>query len=303
METQPAAPRDLRVHGVLFAVQVAFASLSVAGKVAMDTLEPGALALVRLSGAALVFVLLSLRRPFPRVPLRDVLAIAGCAALGIFGNQLLYLNGLRRTSAVDATVIVATIPVFTVLAAILLGFEKPRGRTLAGVAVAFSGVLFLVGVEAFGTGARSSALGDLLVLANSFAYGLYLVLIRGLVAKHGSLPVVTIGFVAATLFALPIGLADLVQVAPTLRPGVVALLVYLIAVPTIFTYLANAWALRRAPSSLVAIYIYLQPMGAALFAWAFLGDLPTPRVLVAALAVFVGIWLTATRGHVRPRPA
>lgn len=289
----PAALR-VRVHAALIAVQVAFASLAVVGKVVVRTLEPGSLALLRLAGAAIVIGPLALRQGAPRlrIPRRDLLAIVGCAALGIFGNQVLFLYGLRLTSAVNATVLIATVPVFTVAFAILARREPARPATIAGVAIALAGVLFLLADEAISIGGPG-VLGDLLVLANSLAYAVYLVLVRDLVARHGSLPVVAIGFGVGAILALPIGAPALVAQAGDIGLELWLMVLYLVLVATVFTYLANAWALRYAPSSLVAIYIYLQPTMAALLAWLVLGETPTARVLVAVLAVFAGIRLVA----------
>lgn len=294
-----APPRAL-VHAALFAVQIAFASLSVVGKVVVRTLEPGALALLRLAGAAAVFGALALARrdpSAPRMPPRDVLAIAGCAVLGIFGNQVLFLYGLRLTTAVNATVLVATIPVFTVLSAILLRREPPRAASLVGVGVAFAGALWLVGGE-FALGSAGVA-GDLLVLSNSVVYALYLVLVRDLALRYGSIRVVAIGFACGALLALPLGAPALARQAGALDGETWLLVAYVVLVPTVFTYLANAWALRFAPSSLVAIYIYLQPIVAALLAWIVLGEIVRPRVLVTVALVFAGIWIV-TRPQPRP---
>jgi drug/metabolite transporter (DMT)-like permease len=285
---------------MLLAVQVAFASLSVVGKVVLRSLEPGAIALVRLAGAALVFAAIAAARAerggWTRIPSRDVLAIAGCACLGIFGNQVLFLYGLRLTSPVNATVLIAAIPVFTVLIAILLGREKARAKVLGGIAIASAGVVWLVGAEAIALGAEG-AIGDLLVLANSLVYALYLVLVRDLALKHGSLPVVTIGFAVGAALALPIGVPALAEQGPALDASTWALLAYAVLVPTVFTYLASAWALEHAPSSTVATYVFAQPPVAAVLAWIVLGEVPSARLAVAAVLVFAGIWLVT-----RPAP-
>lgn len=292
-----ASPPRVAVHGTLIAVQVAFASLAVAGKVVFRTLEPGALAMIRLCGGAIVLGSLALAaKERVRVPWRDVLAILGCAALGIFGNQVMFLYGLRLTTAVNAVVLVATIPVFTTLAAVLLGREPARPRALAGVAIAFAGVIWLVGGDAALGG--DTVFGDLLVIANALTYSLYLVLVRDLVERHGSRVVVAIGFAGAGLASIPIGASALAAQAPAITAPIWGLIAYVVLVTTVFTYLANAWALRFAPASIVAIYIYVQPLIAAALAWIFLREIPSLRVLGTIVAVFAGIWLVT-----RPSPA
>lgn len=288
-DTTPETPSAARVHVALVLVQIAFATLSVVGRVVVRDLPPMAFAMMRLVGAGLAFALFSPSTFLPsRMPSRDRLAIAGCAALGIYGNQALFLSGLRYTTATNATVLVATIPIFTALASIALRREPVRPRVLGGIAIAFLGIVTLVGVDAIDLGGEH-LLGDVLVTANSMVYSLYLVLVRDYTAKHGGLPVVTWGFFCGALFSLPLGVPQLVGAAASVPTATWLLVGYAVLVPTIFTYLANAWALRFASSSTVAIWIFVQPTVAAVLAWHFLGESLRPQLFVAAALVLVGI--------------
>lgn len=301
--SEPASgPSVAKVHGALFAVQVAFASLAVAGRIIVRELDPLALALVRLAGAALVLGLLDRARPARGEPMgaRDRLAIAGCAALGIFGNQALFLTGLQYTSATHATLLVATIPVFTALAGIVLHRAFPRlavgeparADVLGGISLAFLGVVALVLPDALAADSSSQAwLGDLLVTANSAIYAVYLVLIGRYASRHGSLPVVAWGFLCGAVMCAPLGAPALLADAPALDAATWALVAYVVLFATVFTYLVNAWALRFAPSWLVASYIFVQPLVAACLAWLFLGEVPTPRLALAGLLVAGGVGL------------
>lgn len=292
--SQASAPR---VHVTLIAVQVAFATLAVVGRVVLCDVPPMAFAMLRLVGAGLAFAAFSPRTFVPSaMPNRDRLAIAGCAALGIWGNQALFLSGLARTTATNATVLVATIPVFTALASMVLRREPVRARVLAGTAVSFAGIVYLVGLDAIDLGG-AHLVGDLLVTANAVAYSFYLVLVRDYAARHGGLPVVTWGFFCGALYSLPLGIPQMLAAAPHIPTSTWWLVLYVVLVPTIFTYLANAWALRFATSSTVAIWIFIQPTIAALLAWRFLDEEPSTRLLIAAVLVIAGITIVT-----RPAP-
>ena len=91
------------MHGVLLVVNVAFASLAVAGKVAMRDLPPETVSFVRVAGAAILFALLhvALRGP-PRLGRRDAAIAAVASLVGIAANQLLFLGGLSRTLAINS---------------------------------------------------------------------------------------------------------------------------------------------------------------------------------------------------------
>ncbi|HJL14048.1 MAG TPA: DMT family transporter [Sandaracinaceae bacterium LLY-WYZ-13_1] len=294
-EGAPGTPSPLVVHGALVAVQLGFASHHVVSKVAVAEVPPGALAFVRASSAALIMLAIHLaRRGLPRVPVRDLPKLAGAALLGIAGNQLLFFHGLSRTRATNASVLVTTIPVFTLVATLVLGREKATWRGIGGVAVALSGVLYLVGVEALTVGVETIA-GDAMIVANAACYGTYLVVVTNLVKRHGSMTAVVWLFTFGALWVAPFGVPDLLTTAPRLAPAIWAAVAWVVLVATVFTYLVNAWALRYAPASVVAIYIYLQPVAATALAVTFLDEPVTARLLVAALLVFAGIFLVTRR--------
>ena len=285
------------VHGLLLSVQLAFASLPVAGKIVMRTLSPNGLALARIAGAATFFLIAyAMRRPLRRVPWRDVVRIAALSLVGVAGNQLLFLTGLSNTTAINASVLISTIPVFAVAIAVLLRRERARVALLAGVALSFCGVLSLIGAEAFSTNA-ATMIGDLLIAANALLYASYLVLVRGVLERHGPTVVIALAFAFGTLFTIPFGAAELARGLPALTPSAWAVLAFIVLVPTIFTYFANAWALRHARASLVAIYTTTQPVATAVMAVVWLGEALTPRVFAAAVLIVLGIVLVA-----RPDP-
>ncbi len=293
-------PRPLLVHSALVAVQLGFASHHVASKIVLRELSPGALSLVRVVSAAVILLGVHvMRRGAPRVPLRALPALAGCSLLGVSANQVFFFEGLARSTAINASILVTTIPVFTVLAAIALRKEPARLRTLAGVVIALGGVLYLVGVEAFRLGA-DTVVGDALIVANSLCYGVYLALVIPLVKRFGSLTVVVWLFAFGALWVAPYGAADLAREGPTLDLGTWGLVALVVLVATVFTYLANAWALKHAPPSIVAIYIYLQPIAATALAVWILDEAITPRVIVAAALVFAGIFLVTRATTARP---
>lgn len=290
-EPRVAQASPLVVHGTLVLVQVAFASLAVLGKIAMRTVPPYGLALARIGGTALVLVTLELARSgLPRIPRADLLRLALYSVIGVAGNQILFLSGLSRTTAINAVVLTSTIPVFTVAAGIVLGRERPRPALLAGIVVSLAGVLWLVGVDGFHVG-MDTVIGDVMIAVNCAGYAVYLVLVRDVIARHGARRVVTVAFAMGTLLALPFGAGPLVGVVPRLDATTALLVAYIVLVPTTFTYLANAWALRFARASIVAIYIYVQPVVAAVLAVWLLDEQPSARSLVAAVAVFAGIAL------------
>jgi drug/metabolite transporter (DMT)-like permease len=244
-----------------------------------------AIVLLRVGGAAAFFLPLAARAGW-RVPRADLPRIVLCALLGVVANQLLFVNGLARTTAVNATVLGSMIPVFTAVTAMLVGREKPRARRLVGIGVAFSGTLLLVRGESFSF-SDANTIGDLLIVANSLAYACFLVLARTLASRVPPLSLVALLFGFALPFVAPFGLWAWSSFTPTATDAV--LLAGIVLFATIGAYGLNQFALQRADASLVAVYIYLQPVIATTGAVLFLGERPGVRVLIAGVLILLGL--------------
>jgi drug/metabolite transporter (DMT)-like permease len=285
------SPR-LSVHLVLFASTLCFASLPVAGRLALGHVPAGAIPIVRSAGAALAFALIAWRRGTLRVDRADLPLIGLCTLLGMAANQELYIQGLARTTATNAVIVGATIGVFTALIAIALRREPVRVRRLLGMAIAFGGVAALVGAERVST-STEHALGSVLILLNSASYAAYLVIGRPLAERYDPFALLAVMFLGALVMVAPFGAADLAAAAPGFSWHDYAFLAFLIAVPTVGGYTLVQVGLRRAESSLVAAYVYLQPVFTAVGAALVLDEPLDVRTILCGAIVLFGVWLAA----------
>lgn len=280
------------VHLALLTVQLLFGSLPIAAKIVLREMSPSLLTFARVAGAALVFALLHAAFVRERVrDRRDFLRLMVYSVLGVSANQWLYLQGLSRTTALNAQIIVTSIPALVVAAAILLRREAASAAKIVGVAVAGAGALYLIGIERFDLRA---AAGNALVLANSTCYAFYLVLARDLLVRYRPSTFATWIFLFGTLPLLPLAASSFAEAGlPQLSGAGGLALAFTVAGPTVGSYFLSVWALKRARSTLVAVYIYLQPIVAgALAAW-WLDEPVSPRVVPAALLIFAGVALVA----------
>jgi drug/metabolite transporter (DMT)-like permease len=72
-----------------------------------------------------------------------------------------------------------------------------------------------------------------------------------------------------------------------------------VLVPTVGAYYLNSWAVTRVDSSVVAIYVYLQPLVAFGFAPVILGESWNSRTLVACALIFGGVAVVVIRSRSR----
>jgi drug/metabolite transporter (DMT)-like permease len=287
---EPPVPAS--VHVALVAVQLMFASLGVVAKLAMRQLPGFGLICARVVIATTILLLARLFMAREKVERRDFLELAVYAFFGVTANMLIFIFGLQRTTATNAIVIGATIPVFTVGVAVVLRQEVATLGKVFGLAVACAGAMVIVGAGRF-TGGGGRLVGNLLVTLNSLSFAVYLVISRRLLAKYHPMTVVSWVFVFGTLGILPFGLLPLVQAAPSLTPATWGCVLFIALFPTVGTYFLNMYALRRAPASLVAIYIYVQPIVGALLAARTLGERPSGDTYLGGLLIGAGIYLVS----------
>lgn len=294
MRTGPTPPR---VHLALVVVQVLFGLWPVAGVAVMGHLPAAALIGIRtLLAAPILFLLFR-----PALPPRSQwpsLALLGL--LGVAANQMLYTEGLKRCGPINAALLTLLIPAQTLLIARIAGREQPTLRRMLGVVVALSGALVLARPEQVLGGdaaaAHTTLIGDLLVIANTASYAAYLVLARPTAQAIGSSAMVTWVFAFGALEALPLtGPALLAADFAAVPTWGWASLAFIVLGATVGTYALNAYALARAESSLVAVYIYLQPLVSAAAAAFFLDQHLTGRTLLAGAIIGFGVYLSMPR--------
>lgn len=295
-----------RVGWALACVQIFFGIHYFVAKLILQMMPPRAWAAVRITAAAallLAYNLVFLRR-HPR-RLADVGRLALFALFGVVLNQILFVEGLARTTPAHSSIINSLIPVMT-LAIALLARREPvtRGRVMA-VVVSFASVLVLLGVENFRLD-DALVVGDLLTLANGLSFSIFLVLSRDVLARSDPLAATSYLLLFGAVGILVAGAGPLSRVDFAALPGRFWLLAaYAVVFATVLAYFLNYYALRHTDSSMVALFIYLQPPIATALSMAFLGERPGPRFWLAAGGIFVGVFLAVRergRGVARRTP-
>ncbi|MBN2492078.1 MAG: DMT family transporter [Planctomycetes bacterium] len=287
-----------RVHLALLSVQLMFGSLPVAGKLlySFGHLEPLGLVAARTAGAAAAFwlvILIGGRREPIRRPAHMARFLV-YALLGVAINQVLFLLGLDYTTAVNASVLITTIPIFTAALVLLLGQEIARLHRVLGIVIALAGAGAVCGIDRLDLSSRLLA-GNLMIVANALSYSLFLVLSRSMLSLYTPLTVTAWVFLFGALFTVPVGALPLAEAVGRFGLAEWALLAWIVGVPTVGAYFLNSWSLKRAPASLVAVYVYLQPVTAAILAAALLGEIIDAKVGAGAVTIFAGIYLAAGR--------
>lgn len=291
-----------RIHAALAGAQVGFALYPIFGKIALGSMSPFLFAAFRVLGAAAL--LDGVRRSEAPEPIRpeDRRRVFLYGLLGVSFNQLLFILGLSLTTAINTSILSATIPIFTLAVAVALRHEALSGRAAIGLVLAGGGAFALMNAQRFDWSSDSFR-GVVLLVLNCASYSFYLVLSRPILARYRvdtyTAAVFRYGAILIVLAALP----DLLRFAPGSVPArawicLAAVIVFCTTLP----YLLNSWALARTRASHVAIYVFLQPVITTVLAIAILGEALTGKTAIAALLIFGGLAVTVVRGRLPARP-
>jgi drug/metabolite transporter (DMT)-like permease len=287
-------------HLALIAVQVMFGTWPIVGKIVLHTVPSVGLVALRVAGASVAFVIIGrMTGGVGRIRREDWPLLVASSLLGLVLNQWLYVKGLSLTTAINSTLLSTTIPVFTLFVGIILRTDRATLRRMLGIALAASGVIYLIGPTRgeFSTLTRT---GDLLIVTNSLCYGAYIAVSKDLVKRYPALTVITWIFIVASVATVPAGVFSLSHISLwDITAGVWLKILFIILVPTVGAYYLNAWALARVPPSTVAVYIYLQPLIAFVLAPMVLGEELSWRAAIASLLIFAGVLVVTRRGRSR----
>ena len=283
------------VHAALVGAQTGFALFPIFGKVALTTLPPLVLAALRVCAAAVVLELLRRTVAPERIARSDRGAILLYALLGVSINQVFFILGLNWSTAINTSILTATIPIFTLVAAVMLGRERLTGRAVLALLLAGAGALVLLQASRFDWHSRHFV-GNLLLLANSLSYSFYLVLSRPILARYRPLTVVSAIFLYGAPGIVLAAAPALVRFHPA---GVTAkswwALSGVVLFPSVLSYLLNSWALARTEASRVAFYVFLQPLISSALAIAILGETLTGRTVLAGALILGGLAVSVVR--------
>jgi drug/metabolite transporter (DMT)-like permease len=293
-----------------FGVVLMWASSFLVIRVAGDHVSPGAMALLRMgSGAIALLPLLLLGRVRRPRTGRLWAAVLGWG-VAWFAVYIVVLNAAELfLDAATAAMLVNLAPLIVAVASGLLLGEGVSVRLLAGVLVAFSGiVLIAVGAS---TG-DLSGLGVVLGLVAALLYAGSVLAQKLLLAHVDSTSMTVIGVLAGALACLPFApsLVAEVSAAPV---GAVLGVVYLGVFPTALAFLLWGYALTHTGAGVLSSSSLLVPALTLVLSWLLLGEVPPPLAAVGgvlclggaafAVAPAVVAALRPARRRDRPDPA
>ncbi|WP_396431041.1 DMT family transporter [Limnohabitans sp.] len=240
-------------------------------------------------------------RWLPPLPRKDWMHMAWVGFIGHSVHVGLVTYGIHWSTAFSSSVILACGPIFTLLILRLQGLERLSLPQMAGVSLAFGGVLMFLSDKLLGGNWQAGG-GDLVLLVAAGLFSYYTVAVKPLMERHG--PVLTMGY-ATLLGGMPVMLMSLPAglVAPwsVLDFWAWVGLFWSIMVSAFAGWLAWGWINTVRGVARTAPLMYLMPPMAGLFAWALSGEQYTLIKIAGAGVTLLGVALAQYAGQIKWR--
>jgi drug/metabolite transporter (DMT)-like permease len=250
----------------------------IATKVALREIHPVTLLTLRYMIGALFLLLAQYSRDKAFLKIfsyRDWIQIFLLTVVGVTGLGLLQAYGLLYTTAINTGWIIAINPIFITLAARLFLRETITIRKISGILLGFFGIFLIIskGVFSFSLFHSSSILGDLLVLTSAIAWTTFTVGGKGILSRFTPLSTVTVIMISGFLIILPLSFLkgewnNLPYLSAPTWIGIFFLGIFCSGLAYLFWYSA----LEKRDSSVVGMYLYLEPLVTLIGAYLLLGE-------------------------------
>ena len=285
------------VVAVLIFIQILFGINFPASKVIVGKMDPILWSNIRfiLAGVAMLFFTLLLRRPHPKPDKEFFFPVIILSIFGMALGQGLFLIGLKYTTSINSAILITCIPILTLFIVVLRKQEELTFNKLIGFFMSFLGVVLMRDIASFKLG-NATLFGDFLVFTAAFCFAIYLSYGKKFFMKYDNMWSTTYMFFISG-FAMAMFNFDKFHTLTTVEFDSVFYYcaAFSIIGATLLTYFLNNWALKRAASGNVAIFIYLQPVVAGLIGYFFLKEVISLRMLVCSVLILFGLLFSVSK--------
>ncbi|MEO8517344.1 MAG: DMT family transporter [Flavobacterium sp.] len=252
--------------------------------------------LLRVGGTTLLFWLIASFIKTEKIERVDFPRIIAAAFFGVALNMLTFFKGLSYTSPIMGAIIMVTTPMIVLVLSAVLIKERMENRKILGIILGLAGTLLLILYGKPMVNAPKAGLGNLLVFINAVSYGFYLIIVKKLMDKYDAFSFVKWIYLFGFLMVLPFGWSEFQSVNWSVVPNLIFWKIgFVLVFSTFLTYLLNLLSMKELKPTTVAVFIYLQPLFATIFAIGLGKDELNPVKIGSAILIFIGVYLVTQK--------
>ena len=287
---QTNAGSILSVLGAL----IIWSSSFVAIKIAYETFPPITLGAARFVVAALILGLLTLLpKNRKKLEKKDIIPVAVSGLMGITLYAVLQNIAMQWTSASNATLIIASYPIITVLLETLIYKTKLNPFKIVGIVIAIAGV-FVLSYMKPEERQHNELLGILMLIIAGVAWAFYNFLTKKVVNHYPSITLLFYQTLFGAIFMLPLSLFERdAWMAPTTMS--LLMMLFLGVFCSVIAYLLYNLGLKALSPSAIISMLNLVPLFGVMFSFLLLGEAITLRMVIGGAIIILGVMLSVRR--------
>lgn len=269
----------------------------VVAKITLQEFPPMSLAFLRFSLASLFlapFFLAQTKKV--KIKNEDIPKLIAVGVLIVTLNIAFFFEGIKRTTAIDASILTLVIPILSVLLGWWFLKEKIYLVNLLGIGLAFIGALIVLGIPQIFTGTLSIQMltGNILIILASVTWVMGAIISKKMLAKYTSLVVTAIAFMVGTLtFFIPAAFEyfqDPAWPSQITMLGILGL-TYMTLLSSISAYFLFEWGLSKTSVASADLFQYIEPLIATILAVNMLGERISQSFLIGGGLIAIGAYL------------
>ncbi|CUH96556.1 putative membrane protein [Propionispora sp. 2/2-37] len=283
---------EILIANVVMSIVALFWGVSfISIKIAVSEIPPVTMALLRFTMASLL-LWVAMRRLEPDASLARS-DIPRMVLGGIFGITLYFYfenMGVRLSTAANASLIVALVPIITIGLDVLVFRSRISAVKLCGVFIGIAGSYLSVTANGELDFNSTNFQGNLLIVGAMLSWAVYTLLNKSLQGRYSGVVLTTYQTFFGTLCLIPLSLTEYKDWQPF---SLLALchVVFLAVFCSVICYVLYIYVLKRLDVAITTLYLNVIPVVGVVSGYLVLGERVFPSQLVGGLLTLLAILL------------
>jgi drug/metabolite transporter (DMT)-like permease len=261
-------------------------------KIGLLELSPVNLTIMRLFTVCgiFLFILAVVPKKFSPLQKKDIIPLFLLGFLGLVVYHLCLNYGEQYMSASAASLIIATIPIFTVLFAVIALKETITKKIALGVPISLGGVVVIsftgTTSDPFAGTYLSAALA---VLVSALVGAGYTIAGKKLLQRYSALSLTVYAFLFGSLGLLPFCSSSLITEAAAMTWSGWGAVLFLAVLPTVIGYVLWYVALKVKTASEISVFLYFIPVLSTIISYFLFHEAITVLFVLGGVLVILGL--------------
>ncbi len=258
----------------------------VSMKLVLEVFSPVALAFVRFVIATSILVIIMLKTSKEKVEKKDLKLMALSGFLGITLYFWCENNGVMRISANSSSIIVATLPVGTLIAEAIAYKTKITMKSVISIILSFIGVYFVIGNDKI----SGSPVGYLFMFGSIAAWCLYMIFTKPLFEKYSNITITTYQAMFGTLAFIPLMPFESIKFE-LINSTIIINLLFLAILCSTMANFAYTYSMKELGIGITSLSLNLIPVVTFLFSFLILKESLNLLQVFGALLIIYSVYM------------